>query len=489
MINVQYLIVRESTREEVEAGGYGFGGSWLSEIDEAQFFKFVGNDKATAIRKYIKQDVTLADIDMILVAYRSAYFEYERFSDDSAADIIKFDSVGQVMYIEKYPVKLMLYYYSKNNRQKTDNNSDVEFIIPYFIDQVYYPQNSIRIVSGNLEVQQIRPVNIILENMVDDLLMKEDLQEKLLNIFRNVGCGHCIDLTDMQINRVYGQHFGLGQYKHVKIPPNIFYSKAYGKRLFSHTDKNRITIHGESKQGLNIREQQFFNIEDGSEMFKNDSFDTDQFEIRVDKFGNRHVVLNLDNLKLKNLEKADQMFYGLNLVSCDEFEIRWDVSKLMKLETMAECFGSISGLTRLDINLGDMSRIKSIEDIVMFCRWLQEIKVSGTNGRFDEILDHFTILHRSLFPGLFGYTFSGLDLDKSPANLNLVLDLSDLYVTAEQQDINKLRDVRSNDVRDAGDIILYVSRNHGYLESALDFLKDQEQIKDWAYIEDIQQNK
>lgn len=136
-----------------------------------------------------------------------------------------------------------------------------------------------------------------------------------------------------------------------------------------------------------------------------------------------------------------------------------------------------------------MSRIKSIEDIVMFCRWLQEIKVSGTNGRFDEILDHFTFLHRSLFPGLFGYTFSGLDLDKSPANLNLVLDLSDLYVTAEQQDINKLRDVRSNDVRDAGDIILYVSRNHGYLERALDFLKDQEQIKDWAYIEDIKQNK
>lgn len=36
MINVQYLIVRESTREEVEAGGYEFGGgSWLSEIDEA----------------------------------------------------------------------------------------------------------------------------------------------------------------------------------------------------------------------------------------------------------------------------------------------------------------------------------------------------------------------------------------------------------------------------------------------------------------------
>ena len=35
MINVQYLIVRKSTREEAEAGGYGFGGSWLSEIDEA----------------------------------------------------------------------------------------------------------------------------------------------------------------------------------------------------------------------------------------------------------------------------------------------------------------------------------------------------------------------------------------------------------------------------------------------------------------------
>lgn len=497
MINVQYLIVRESTKDEIRK--YDLESKnlrpaeillnekvrnknlRLSEIDETQFFKFVGNDKATAIRKYIKQDVTLADIDMILIAYRSAYIENERFSDDSDADLVRYDNSGQIMDIEKYPVNLMLYYYSKNNRQKKDSNNDVEFIIPYFIDQIHYPQSSIRIASRNLEVQQIHPVNIILQKLVENLMMKEDLRDKIRNIFKHAEYGSCIDLTNMQVNRVYGQNFGQGQYKHVKILPNLFYNKIDGRELFDCYGGNELAIHGESKQGLDLRGQQLLNIEDGSQMFSSCSIDNNQIEVRVDEFGNRHNVVNLDNLKLKNLEKADQMFENLSLKSLyEEFEIHWDVSKLMKLQTMKKCFSVISSLTRLDINLGDMSRIESIEDIVTMCKQLQEIKVSGTNGRFDEILDHFTTLHR---------TFVYLIFPGHESSLNLVLDLSDLYVTAKQQDISKLRNVRSNGEKDDGDIILYVSRNHGYLESALDFLKDQEQIKDWAYIEDIQQNK
>ena len=35
-------------------------------------------------------------------------------------------------------------------------------------------------------------------------MMKEDLRDKIKNIFKHAEYGSCIDLTNMQVNRVYG---------------------------------------------------------------------------------------------------------------------------------------------------------------------------------------------------------------------------------------------------------------------------------------------
>lgn len=423
----------------------------IYEVNSQAVERYLGKDVLDQIERYEKLN-QVTDVQMgLLIYFGSALTNGEEYSDIDP-------------YSGKY--KICLLYYDDNRHTKI---KQAEFMVPSFIDQLYIPHIQIDVASEKVILQQIKPVDIYLFQALNQRSINWR-QQTVSDRFRDYRLYKWFDtdryqeadMTELQIGAIYGYEFKCVNGQQVKLPDSILSGKKNGRFLF----RDCALKMSDFGYGIDFENQDLQNIKDGTCMLQHCGIDGRSLEAVTNEYGTVEKVLDIDKLRFKELEQAEEMFYHTYCADGSQkenYKIHWDMSKLTKLTNINKCLSDMGGIGMLDINFGDISRFEdNFKDVCERTR-TREMKISGTHCRLAWILDQALCLQDNW--------------------MLKILDLQDLYVDSVDQHC-----IDGSIWDDKGDLVIYISKSHGFDSEFVDRLRSLAKdgaIKAWYYIEDV----